>query len=55
MKENEKKNNNNEEIEAKVILLEDTGVGKTSLINVTTGKEFNPNEISSSHVIFTQK
>ena len=45
----------NDEIEAKAILLGDSGVGKTSLINVTIGKEFNPIEDASSTVSFTQK
>ena len=53
MEENE--NNENEEIEAKAILLGDTGVGKTSLINVTTGKFFNENQLSTSSASLTQK
>ena len=35
---------NNEEEEIKVILIGDTQVGKTSLINVTVGTGFNPDE-----------
>ena len=35
---------NNEEEEIKVILIGDTNVGKTSLINVSVGSYFNPNE-----------
>ena len=31
-------------IEAKIILLGDSGVGKTNLIRVTVGEKFNPNE-----------
>ena len=35
-------------VEAKVILLGNSGVGKTSLINVATNKEFNDNELVST-------
>ena len=35
---------NNEEEEIKVILIGDSNVGKTSLINVSVGSYFNPNE-----------
>ena len=42
-----KHENNQEEIEVKIILLGDQGVGKTNLINLATKREFNPNERSS--------
>ena len=54
-KNKENENKDNEEIEAKAILLGDTGVGKTCLIKVTIGEEFNENEMSTSAVSFTQK
>ena len=38
------KNEESKESEIKVILLGDSGVGKTNLINIVTGKEFNENE-----------
>ena len=43
----------NEEVELKVILLGEAATGKTSLINVTIGKKFNPMQtptVSSSYV-----
>ena len=38
------KKNENEEEEIKVILIGDSDVGKTNLINVSVGLDFNPNE-----------
>ena len=39
----------------KAILLGDSGVGKTSLINITGGGKFNPSEVSSSTSSFIKK
>ena len=44
-----------EESEAKVILLGESGVGKTNLINITMGGNFNDNEIVSSTSSFSIK
>ena len=44
-----------EEGEAKVILLGESGVGKTNLINITMGGNFNDNEIVSSTSSFSIK
>ena len=49
------KNKNNDEIEAKAILLGDTGVGKTSLIKVTIGEKVEENEISTLTPSYIQK
>ena len=43
---------NPKEIEIKVILLGDQGVGKTNLINLATQKEFNPHEESTNCATF---
>ena len=39
----------------KVILVGETGVGKTNLINVTTDKNFNENERSTISASFSRK
>ena len=44
-----------EEEETKVILVGESGVGKTNLINIITGGEFNQNEKSSSTASFLNK
>jgi small GTP-binding protein len=44
-----------EDDEIKVILLGESGVGKTNLINISTGGTFNENEISSSNSTFSMK
>ena len=44
-----------EEEETKVILVGESGVGKTNLINIITGGEFNKNEKSSSTASFLNK
>ena len=41
--------------ELKVILLGEAGVGKTNLINISTGGQFNENEQSSSNSTFSMK
>ena len=41
-----------EEEETKVILVGESGVGKTNLINIITGGEFNEKEKSSSTHLF---
>ena len=51
MSQNEESN----EGEIKVILLGDSGVGKTNLINIVTGKEFNENEIITIASSFSKK
>ena len=44
-----------EDDEIKVILLGESGVGKTNLINIVTGVEFNENEGSTSTSTFSMK
>ena len=44
-----------EEEETKVILVGESGVGKTNLINIITGGEFNENENASSTAAFLNK
>ena len=44
-----------EDDEIKVILLGESGVGKTNLINIVTGVEFNENEGSTSNSTFSIK
>ena len=44
-----------EEEETKVILVGESGVGKTNLINIITGGEFNENENASSTASFLNK
>ena len=51
----ENKKNEYNQIEAKVILLGEAGVGKTSLIKATIGEEFDPNEISTSTASIIKK
>ena len=41
--------------EIKIILLGDSGVGKTSLINIVTGREFNENERTTEGSSFSEK
>ena len=48
-----KKKKAKEEIEVKLILLGDQGVGKTNLINIVTRKGFNINEESTSSASFS--
>ena len=38
----------------KIILLGESGVGKTNIINVALGNEFNPNSLSSVHSSFLE-
>ena len=47
-KSNKPKNVEGEEKEIKIILVGESGVGKTNLINVTAGLKFNPKQISTS-------
>ena len=51
----ENKKNEYNQIEAKVILLGDAGVGKTCLIKATIGEDFNPNEIATSSASIIKK
>ena len=44
-----------DEEETKVILVGESGVGKTNLINIVTGGEFNSNEETSSNASFLMK
>ena len=47
--------NENDEIEVKAILIGDIGVGKTNLINVSTGHKFNPQERTTITSNFVRK
>ena len=44
-----------EDEEIKVILLGESGVGKTNLINISIGAEFNENEVTTSNSTFAKK
>ena len=44
-----------EEEDLKVILLGESGVGKTNLINITMGQEFNEDEVTTSNSSFSVK
>ena len=50
-----KENDEEDSIEIKAILVGGSGVGKTNLINVTVGKEFNPASTSTSCCSMVQK
>ena len=44
-----------EEDDLKIILLGESGVGKTNLINIATGLDFNPEEVTTSGSSFSNK
>ena len=47
-KSNKPKNDESEKKEIKIILVGESGVGKTNLINVTVGLKFNPDQFTTS-------